>query len=224
MRKAIILALSVLLVQSMVVPATQAQEDEASRQMERDQRVEAPAGDTLSAIEHVQQAGLMVVFPDGKFHPERTLTRAQLAVLLNKAFKLSQREPAAVADLILKDVPNRHWAFDDIETVITRGIMRGYREGYFYPEQPVSRAEALAILAQAYGVFQFDDATVDTVLSNYPDSAQIPAWARKAVATSLKYGFADVEPSAKIHPLKPMTRGDMAYALSQYMKRLDPVE
>src|ERR1044072_10024972 len=98
--------------------------------------------------------------------------------------------------------------------------MQGYRDGFFYPAQKVSRAEALAILAQAYGVYQYDPNTVDTILSNYPDARLIPPWARKAVATSLKNGFVDVDPKAKIRPLQPMTRGDMAYALSQYLNHL----
>lgn len=178
---------------------------------------------TQNPQDSVQQAGLMHGYPDGKFHPERGLTRGELASILSKAFKLQQRQPVADAP-VLKDVPVGYWAASDIQLAVSRGIMRGYRDGFFYPEQRISRAEALAILAQAYGVYQYDDLTVESILSHYPDSGQVPEWARKAMATSLKYGFVDVEPKQNLRPLQPMSRGDMAYALNQYLTRLHESE
>ncbi len=98
--------------------------------------------------------------------------------------------------------------------------MTGYREGEFFPNQRVTRAEALSIFAQAYGVFQFPEEDIETVLSRYPDAGEIPAWAKKAIATALYEGFVNVDPTTnEINPLEPMTRGDMAYVLSQYLAR-----
>jgi hypothetical protein len=98
--------------------------------------------------------------------------------------------------------------------------MTGYREGRFFPNQRVTRAEAFSILAQAYGVFQFPEDSVAELLSRYPDSDKIPAWARKSVATALYEGFVNVNQTTnQINPLEPMTRGDMAYALNKYLER-----
>jgi hypothetical protein len=98
--------------------------------------------------------------------------------------------------------------------------MTGYRSGQFFPNQRVTRAEAFSILAQAYGVFQFPDDTVAQLLSKYPDSDRIPNWAKKSVATALYEGFINVDATTnQIKPLEPMTRGDMAYALSKYLER-----
>lgn len=193
---------------------------EAVKQFLRDQAVIAPGGNGASAISKVQEAGLMSPYTDGRFHPERALTRAELATVLVKAFHLGERKVIDAETAPLKDVPSGYWAANDINLVTKLGVMHGYRDGYFYPEQRTTRAEALAILAQAYGVYQYDDQTVDAILSNYPDARQIPAWARKSLATSLKYGFVDVAPKSKIRPLQPMTRGDMAFALSQYLERV----
>lgn len=219
-------SLAVLLTVSLVSSAAWAQNlpSQAEQQQQRDQRIEeVPEGNPASAITKVRAAGLMGGYPDGDFHPERTLTRAQLASILNKTFKISERKPG-IHTVATKDVPGSYWAARDIDAVMSRGIMQGYREGFFYPEQRVSRAEALSIFAQAYGVQQFDDNTVLAILSNYPDAEQAPDWSRKALATSLKYGFVDVPPTGNIRPLQPMTRGDMAYALSQYLDRLHESE
>ena len=98
--------------------------------------------------------------------------------------------------------------------------MNGYRDGMFFPNQRVSRAEAFAIFAQAHGVFQFSDENIAAIMGKYPDSVTIPAWAKKSMATALYEGFVNTDAATNsINPLNPMTRADMAYALSQYLER-----
>jgi hypothetical protein len=180
--------------------------------------------DPAADVSKVESAGLMGTYADGKFHAEKTVTRAQLASVLVRTFKLNNR-PVKESDVVLKDVPESYWAAKDIETAVSRGLMEGYHNnGYFYPEQQVTRGEAFAIFAQAYGVQQLDVNSVESVLSQYPDAPQIPAWARKAMATSLKNGFVDAEPRGRIRPQQPMTRGDMAFSLSRYLDRLYETE
>ncbi len=171
-------------------------------------------------IQQVTTTGLMSNLPDGQFHPERFVSRAELASILVKAFRLDKRAAANQENVIeVKDVPNTNPAFNDIQTVLKTGIMRGYRDHMFFPNQRVTRAEAFAIFAQAYGVFQFPDNTIEAILANYPDVASIPVWARKSLATALNEGFVNTDNQNKINPLQPMTRGDMAYALSKYLER-----
>lgn len=171
-------------------------------------------------IEQVVTAGLMSNLPDGQFHSERLISRAELASILVKAFQLDKRAAANQESLIeVQDVPASHWAFNDIQTVLKTGIMKGYRGNMFFPNQKVTRAEAFAIFAQAYGVFQFPDNTIEGILAKYSDAASIPSWARKSLATGLNEGFVNIYEPNNIYPLQPMTRGDMAYALSKYLER-----
>lgn len=170
------------------------------------------------AVSQVVAAGLMSNLADGQFHPELFVSRAELASILVRSFGLDKRAAANQPGTIeVQDVPASHWAFKDIQTVLKTGIMKGYRGDMFFPNQKVTRAEALAIFAQAYGVFQFPDNTVEEILSPYPDAASIPAWARKSLATALNAGFVNIDAQNNINPLQPMTRADMAYALSQYL-------
>ncbi|WP_414552319.1 S-layer homology domain-containing protein [Anabaena sp. CCY 0017] len=178
---------------------------------------------TSEAIQQVITANLMTNSPDGNFYPERMINRAELAAILVKAFKLDQREAVKQQEAkILPDVPRSHWAFNDIQAVLKTDIMRGYRGNLFFPNQRVTRAEGLAIFAQAYGVFQFGDDTVKELLQPHPDAALIPVWARRAIATVVAEGFINTDAQNNISPLRPMTRGDMAYLLSQYLQRQQP--
>lgn len=173
------------------------------------------------AIEQVIAAGLMANYPDGQFHSERFISRAELASILVKAFQLDKRAAANRETLIeVKDVPNtNNQTFNDIQTVLKTGIMNGYRDNMFFPNQKVTRAEAFAIFAQAYGVFQFPDNTIAEILAPYPDAVSLPNWAKKSWATVLNEGFVNTNEQNNVSPLQPMTRGDMAYALSKYLQR-----
>jgi hypothetical protein len=174
----------------------------------------------LDPIEQVVAAKLMSPYPDGNFRPEGILNRAELASILVKTFELDKRAARNNTGIPVQDVPPSHWAYNDIQLVLKNNVMTGYREGRFFPNQRVTRAEAFSILAQAYGVFQFPEESVTDLLSRHPDSDKIPAWARKSIATALYEGFVNVDPTTnQINPLEPMTRGDMAYALSKYLER-----
>ncbi|WP_371115733.1 S-layer homology domain-containing protein [Microcoleus sp.] len=173
----------------------------------------------IDPIERVVTAGLMTKDARGNFNAEGFVSRAELATILVKTFGLEHRKISQKADRDLPDVPKSYWAYSAIQIVLKTGTMTGYRDGMFFPNQRVTRAEALAIFAQAYGVFQFPDVNVSEILTNYPDAAEIPNWARKSLATALYEGFVNIELGTnKINPLKPMTRGDIAYALNKYLE------
>ena len=171
------------------------------------------------SIQQITAVKWMTNFSDGKFYPERLLSRAELASIMVKAFRLDKRQAVNKENLTIPDVPRSYWAFDDIQTVLKTDIMKGYRGNEFFPNQKVTRAQALAIFAQAYGVFQFSNDAVNEILAAHPDEKSIPAWARKAIATVATEGFLNTDAQGNIFPLKPVTRGDMAYVLSKYLQR-----
>jgi hypothetical protein len=180
-----------------------------------------PAVEVGDPIERVIEAGLMSNAKDGKFYADRVISRAELATILVDTFNLEQRVVGNAEVVPLKDVPKSHWAYGNIQTVLRTKTMTGYYPGEFYPNQRINRAEAMAIFANAYGVFQFPTETIDRILAMYPDANQIPTWARKSIATALYEQFVNLDNGGLIKPLEPMTRGDMAYVLSKYLSRLD---
>jgi hypothetical protein len=168
--------------------------------------------------EIVEMEGRVPLF-NGSAQEDEAISRAELARILVQTFRLNQRNIEHYVKLDIKDVPPSHWAYHDIQLVLRNGIMTGYREGMFYPDQRITRAEAFAILAQAHGVFQFPEQTINEVLAPYPDAAQIPDWARKSMATAIQKGFVNFRDYNQIDPLSPMTREDVNYALSSHRAR-----
>lgn len=170
-------------------------------------------------IDRVVAAGLMQRDASGAFQADAVMSRAELASILVRTFRLGDRTPLLSTVPALTDVSPSHWAYDDIQTVIRTGVMTGYREGQFYPEQRLTRAEAFSIFAQAYGVTQLSDEAVNEILAQHPDADQLPSWSRKSMATALYAGFVNLDSNAQIRPSFPMTRADMVYALDRFLSQ-----
>ena len=51
-------------------------------------------------------------------------------------------------DMRFKDVPEQHWAYKAIEELAERGIINGYPDGSFRPDESVTRAEIATIMSK----------------------------------------------------------------------------
>jgi S-layer homology domain len=174
------------------------------------------------AIQKVVSAKIMSNYPDGKFHPQKSVTRAELAAIIVKTFQLDKDTQDNI-DLfpIPSDINKNHWGYDDILLVLKNGIMKGYKGTKFYPNHKVTRAEAFAILAQAHGLPQFSEQSIKAILNKYPDAKYIPGWARKSMAIALNEGFVNLK-NGKIDPRSPITREDMAIVINKYLQHHSP--
>ncbi|QKS48662.1 S-layer homology domain-containing protein (plasmid) [Paenibacillus cellulosilyticus] len=81
--------------------------------------------------------GLTGGFPDGTFHPDAPITRAETAALLTRAYELTNGNQSTAG---LSDTAT-HWAAEPIRTMSSNGLIGGYSDGTFRPNQSVSRAE-----------------------------------------------------------------------------------
>ncbi|MBW4622793.1 MAG: S-layer homology domain-containing protein [Cyanosarcina radialis HA8281-LM2] len=96
-------------------------------------------------IERLAQKNIVAGYPDGTFRPNQTVDRDEFAAIVRQAFNQEQRRQIASGS-VYKDVPQGYWASNAIEEAYEMGFMSGYPGGYFRPQQPVSRTEALVSL------------------------------------------------------------------------------
>ncbi|MNW53031.1 Cellulosome-anchoring protein precursor [compost metagenome] len=87
--------------------------------------------------------GFLTGYPDGTFKPDGNITRAEFAVIVSKIFSLQSSTDAAV----FSDV-GQHWAQPFIASLVTPGVINGYGDGTFRPNQNISRAEIIAIISR----------------------------------------------------------------------------
>ncbi|MDF1617943.1 S-layer homology domain-containing protein [Petrocella sp. FN5] len=94
--------------------------------------------------------------------------------------------PKAQAASIFSDT-NRHWAETDIYKGVTEGFIKGYTDGTFKPDQPVTRAEFSKMLNQALGV----TGTVNITMKDLKTTDWYYNEVRKAVAAGYITGYTD---------------------------------
>ncbi|MCR4428335.1 MAG: S-layer homology domain-containing protein [Caldiserica bacterium] len=125
----------------------------------------------FEVIENLSQLGIVKGYPEGTFRPEARLTRAEFAKIYALSFHLSLPESPRSSFV---DLPPDHWAIPFIEACVQEGVIKGYPEGYFLPENQVTLEEVLAVLLRhlypRYEVIPDVEAfpTLDTDRWSYP--------------------------------------------------------
>ncbi|MCH5211134.1 MAG: S-layer homology domain-containing protein [Oscillospiraceae bacterium] len=85
-------------------------------------------------------------YADGTFKPENPITRAEFATIIGKFIGI---EPETLSKF--SDVPSTHWAAKYIDPMALNGLLKGYVDGTFHPDNTITRAEAVTMINKAWG-------------------------------------------------------------------------
>lgn len=97
------------------------------------------------SILSVQQAGIVDGY-NGSFNPLAPVTRVQMAKIIVNAFGLQVKEAYD-----FPDVPPSHWGNEYVRALYSNGITTG-KDGYFNPNEPVSRMHFTVFLSRLFNV------------------------------------------------------------------------
>ncbi len=104
-------------------------------------------------IEQAVALGFIAGFKDNTFRPEVPLTREQLVSMvigaLGTVSDLQIQTPDVATTQSYPDVARDRWSAAKIQWAQENNIVKGYEDGNFRPEQPVTRAELMAVLEGA---------------------------------------------------------------------------
>lgn len=98
-------------------------------------------------IQSLAQRNIVSGYPDGTYRPKQAVDRDEFAAIIRDAFN-QKKERQIASGSVYKDVPKGNWAAPAIESAYEMGFMNGYPGGYFRPQQPVTKVEAIASLAR----------------------------------------------------------------------------
>lgn len=96
------------------------------------------------AVKAAAERGLVRGYPDGRYYPDRKVTRAEVAAVLNQAF-----QPAPLQEGIGYRDLKGHWAEQAIASLAAAGIFDPTADGCFHPDRWMTRAEVAVALARA---------------------------------------------------------------------------
>lgn len=161
-------------------------------------------------IEGLAKRGIAVGSPDGTFRPEQSVTRAEYAVLVQKAFD-QQESQGAIA---FTDVPSNFWATLAIDAAVKQGFLKGYPDGGFQPNKEISRLQVLLSLVNGLGLPRPNQP--EEVVTLFQDRAQIPEWAVPAAGTAAESNIVVNYPALdQLKPDQPTTRAEVAAFIYQ---------
>lgn len=84
-------------------------------------------------------------YPNGRFLPDKAVSRAEFIAMVNKTFDLDRVDSDETFNY--KDLPVSSWFYHDIETAIALGYASGYKDNTFKPNTPITRQEAAVMLS-----------------------------------------------------------------------------
>ena len=116
-------------------------------------------------IEQAVTQGVIAGFEDNTFRPNAKLTREQAVSMVVEALKRAPLQnanaldvkppelpaiPAQASGNLFSDVAKTRWSATKIEYAKELGLIQGYADRTFRPTQPITRAELVVVLQQAY--------------------------------------------------------------------------
>lgn len=99
-------------------------------------------------------------YPNGSFKPTDTITRAEAATIFYRLLTDATRKAYATTYNSFKDVPATAWYNTAVSTMAKLGIVNGGADGYFRPNDPITRAEIAAMIARCDGAYYTGTSTV----------------------------------------------------------------
>lgn len=127
------------------------------------------------AVEYVYAHGLMRGMSEIVFSPNTSLTRAQAVQILYNL----EGQPVVSGTATFTDA--EHWAKSPIVWAQQTGVVDGYEDNSFRPENPISRQE-FAQMMYNYAKYKGYDLTAKGNLDAFPDADKMGAWAEPALA------------------------------------------
>ena len=161
-------------------------------------------------VEGLAKRGIAVGSPDGTFRPEEVVTRAEYAVLVQKAFNQQETQGA----IAFTDVPSEFWATPSINAAVKQGFLKGYPDGGFQPNKEISRLQVLLSLVNGLGLPRPDQP--EDVVTLFQDRDQIPGWAVPAAGTAAESNIVVNYPALdRLNPNQSTTRAEVAALIYQ---------
>jgi len=125
-----------------------------------------------NAISTTSNFGIFHGTPNGVFQPYRAITRAELASVLARLQDVSCNEAPVFIDT------HGHWAQEAINAAALHGWVQGFAgpDGTFLPDQPITRAEAAAMINRAFNRLPENQQDLLPNMRIWPDNANPNAW------------------------------------------------
>lgn len=149
-------------------------------------------------------------YPGGAFLPDKSLTRAEAAAMISKILKDPIDMSKSYDFSMYTDVSAEEWYGNFIGFLSAKGIITGYTDKTFRPNEEVSRAELSTMLAKAEAL---NEESANSRLIDVADH-----WAAKYINAMSQKGYISGYPDGTFLPNKAVTRAETVTVINSMLK------
>jgi rare lipoprotein A len=137
---------------------------------------EAPFNDVpvgtrnFTAISALKDLGLVDGYDDGCFRPYTKINRAEALKIITLATGIFDEKELAEMEIppgkVMEDVPSSAWYAKYVKAALDKGIINGYEDGTFRPNDSIGLLEALKIYLESVGNLEYPELNEDSVFAD----------------------------------------------------------
>lgn len=124
------------------------------------------------------QQEIMTGYPDGSYQPDKAITRAEFAKLIMQTLSRipNENDTPIVSEVpVLTDLNDPEaWYYADVEAAVEQGIITGFEDGTFKPQEKITREQMASMIMRAIQAWNIDS---EPATLKFKDTNTIQKWA-----------------------------------------------
>ena len=164
----------------------------------------------LNMLEREDHFGYVIGYPDGFVRPAANITRAEVATIFFRMLTDEARAEYWSTTNSFTDVSADDWFNNAVSTLAKAGVLSGYPDGSFRPNEYITRAELVKIAVSFFG-------TAAGQSTHFADASD--HWAAEFVAAAEAFGFIDGYEDGTFRPDRYVTRAEAMKIINRTLGR-----
>ena len=143
---------------------------------------------------------------NGSFRPLANMTRAETAQMLyNLLLDKSHNQTVSFSDL-----PSGEWYTEAVKTLASKGVIKGYPDGTFRPNAPITRSEFVTMLSRFTSI-----SSGEMIFTDIPSNH----WAYQYIVSATSKGWINGYPDGTFRPEQNITRAEATKVTNALLNR-----
>lgn len=155
------------------------------------------------AIKYLKDNQIVKGYGDGTFRADNQINRAESVKILLEGNNIPTSEQTSS----FPDVGTNAWFTPYVATASKQGIVKGYSDGSFKPEQPISRAEFTKVALETANI------AIPNEANNLYADVKEDMWFSRYMSVAKRYNFFETYGGGNVEPSRPITRGEAAFIM-----------
>lgn len=157
------------------------------------------------------------------FDPDRDITRAEFVAIVVRGLGIKPENAASA----FSDVKSIDWYASAIHTAVSYGLINGFEDGAFRPNDSITREQAMMVLARAMSITdlkaKLQAKAPAEMLKTYQDADAVAQWAKIGIAECIEAGIVSGRSSTLLAPKAFMTRAEVATIIHKLLQKSEMI-